>query len=177
MTIKAQNLPNYNEALTTNWQLVFSKFPEIDYFAQSVTIPSISVSGTRTNFKNQRMFSPDNLIDFGQLTVTFTVDEDFNNYDALLREFFNQEKNTDGTNKIRDLLHDVSVIRMSSNKVPIATFKFTDASLNSLGSINYTSTGAEPDILVCDATFNVTQMYIIPYRNSNNLDGTLTCKV
>lgn len=172
----AQNLPNYNEALTTNWQVVFNKFPGIIYFAQSVTIPSITVNGIRTTYKNQRMFAPDNQIDYGQLTITFIVDEDFENYDALFKEFLVQEKAEKGNgNNLRELLHDMSVIRMSSNKVPTAVFKFTDVSLTTLGSINYTSTGAESDVIICDASFNITQMQVHSFRKSNLLDGKLKC--
>lgn len=173
---QAQNLQNYNEALSTNWQLVFNKFPGIIYFAQSVTIPDVTVNGIRIAHKNQRMFAPDNLIEYGQLTVTFIIDEDFENYDALLKEFQVQEKATKGNgDNIREILHDLSVIRLSSNKVPIAVFKFTDASLTSLGSINYTSTNSEADLIVCDVSFNITQMYVERLRKSNLLDGTLKC--
>ena len=59
----------------------------------------------------------------------------------------------------------------------IYAFKFTDASLTNLGSINYTSTGAEAEIIICDVSFNVTQMYIQRFRKSNILDGNIECKV
>lgn len=171
------NLKNYNEALVTNWQLVFESFPGIDYFAQSVTIPSITVDGIRVPHKNQRMFVPDNLIEYGQLTVTFIIDEDFENYDILLEEFRKQEKATQGNgNNIRELLHDVSVIRYSSNKVPIAVFKFRDASLTNLGSINYTSTVSEAEVILCDISLNITDMVVERFRKSNELDGTLKCE-
>lgn len=175
---RAQNLPNYNEALATSWMLVFNKFPDLIYFAQSVTIPGVTTSGIRTTFKNQRTFMPDNQIEFSDFTAQFIVDEDFANYDALLQEFFVQEKATQGNgNNIRELLHDFSVVRLSSNRVPIAVFKFTDASLNSLGSISYNTTGSEPDLLICDVTFNVTQMYVQSFRKSNEKDGQLTCNI
>jgi hypothetical protein len=175
---RSQNLKNYNEALTTSWELVFNKFPDLIYFAQSVTIPSVTVDGIKTSFQNQRMYLPDNQIDYGQLNISFIVDEDFENYDAILEEFKRQETAGKGNgNKIREILHDLTVIRYSSNKVPIAVFKFTDASLTNLGSINYTSTGAEAEIIICDVSFNVSQMYIQRFRKSNILDGTIECKV
>lgn len=175
---RAQNLRNYNEALTTSWELVFNKFPHLEYFAQMVTIPSVTVNGIRTPFQNQRTFMPDNQVDFGQLNVSFIVDEDFENYDAILEEFKKQDTAGKGNgNNIREILHDLSVIRYSSNKVPIAVFKFTDVSLNNLGSITYTSTGAEAEIIICDVSFNVTEMYVQRFRKSNTLDGTIECKI
>lgn len=171
-TTLATNQPNYNEAMTTNFLVSFKKFPGLTYFAQNVTIPSVSVNGIRTPFQNQRTYMPDNQIDFGQLTITFIVDEDFANYDTLFQEFLNQEK---GKGSVQTLLHDLTVIRYSSNKVPISAFKFANASLTNLGSINYSTTGSESDLIVCDVSFNVTRMEIEVLRKANKKDGELNC--
>lgn len=176
LEVRAQSLKNYNEAFSSSFELVINRFPELLYFVTSVTLPSVTVDGVRTTFKNQRTFYSDNVIEYGQLILTFQVDEDFENYDALFKEFKLQEKASEGNGgNIKEILHDLTLIRLSSNKVPIALIKFTDASLTSLGSINYTTTSSEADIIICDITFNVTEMVIEPLRKSNLLDGSLTC--
>lgn len=172
------NLENYNEAFLTSWKFVCNKFPDLVYFAQLVTIPSISVSGIKLHYKNQNTTLPDNVIDFGQLIISFIVDEDFNNYDRLIGEFFKQERAPTGEGSIRKILHDITVIRLSSNNVPIAQFDFKDCALNNVGSISYTSTGTEPDLAICDVSFSITRMNITNLRKSNLLDGYLedNCK-
>ena len=171
---KQQNLANLNEAFVTSWQMVCNDFPEIVYFAQNVTVPSISISFVPVPFRNQLAKYPDNKIEFGSLTVTFIVDEDFNNYDKLFKEFLKIETAEDGQgSNIRSVLHDITVTRLSSNNVPIARFIFTDCSLADIGSINYTTTGSEPDVAVCDVSFNVTRMEIENLRKANKLDGML----
>lgn len=166
-----QRRDNYNLAFVTNWQCTFASFPDLVYFAQNVTIPSVTVNGIITPFKNQRTFMPDNRIDFGQLTITFLVDEDFNNYDRLFKEFLLQEKAPDGKPKIKEVFHDLTVTRLSANNVPIASFKFTGCTLNNIGSINYNTTGNDPDLVVCDVSFNITRMEIVNLRKSNLKDN------
>lgn len=166
-----QRLDNYNLAFVTNWQCSFKDFPDLVYFAQNVTIPSLSVNGIQTPYKNQRTFMPDNRIDFGQLTITFLVDEDFNNYDTLIKEFFLQEKAPDGRPKMKEVFHDLTVTRLSSNNVPIARFIFSGCTLTNVGSISYNTTGSDPDLVVCDASFNVTRMEIENLRKSNKRDN------
>ncbi len=171
MTNELNRLENYNNALTTNWQVTFHKFEALQYFAQNVTIPSLNVDGIPVTYKNTRAYLPDNKIEFGQLTVSFVVDEDFVNYDRLFREFLLQETaSKDRGRKIDEVLHDLTVTRLSSNNVPIARFNFKGCSLTSLGSINYTTTGNDPDIALCDVSFNVTRMEIENLRKSNIKD-------
>ena len=170
---RSSNLDNYNEAYVTSWKFVCNKFPDLVYFAQLVTIPSINVSGIKVHYKNQNTTLPDNVIDFGQLIISFIVDEDFNNYDRLISEFFKQERAPNGEGRIQKVLHDITVMRLSSNNVPIAQFDFKDCALQNVGSISYTSTGTEPDLAICDVTFSITRMSITNLRKSNRLDGYL----
>ena len=164
-------LDNYNTALTTNWQVSFHKFEGLAYFAQNVTIPSLSVSGIPVNYRNRVAVMPDNKIDFGQLTISFQVDEDFTNYDRLFKEFLLQETASSGQGKkISEVLHDLTVTRLSSNNVPIARFNFKGCSLTMLGSINYTSINNDSDIALCDASFSVSRMEIENLRKSNLRD-------
>lgn len=166
-----RRMDNYNTALVTNWQVSFHKFFELEYFAQSVIIPSLSVSGIPVDYRNRRAMMPDNKIDFGQLTISFIVDEDFKNYDRLFQEFMLQEVASRGQGmKIEEVLHDLTVTRLSSNNVPIARFNFKGCSLTSLGSINYVTNGNDSDQVLCDVSFNVSRMEIENLRKSNLRD-------
>lgn len=153
---------NYNPALISSWIISFAKIPEIVYFAQNVTLPSVSVDAIPVPFKNFRNPIPDNTIVWGDITISFIIDEEFINYDRLIKEFLLQEKATDGNaNNHNELFSDMTVTRMSSNNRELSKFVLKNISLNSLGSINFNSNSTDPDSIFCDATFSVGRMEIV----------------
>lgn len=163
-----RNLDNYNPSYATSWIMSAGAIPEMDYFIQNVTIPSITVDTIIAPYKNYEVKLADNRISFSDLVITFVIDEDFNNYDKMIERFLLNEMASRGKgNDYKEVLNKITLTRLSANNVPIARFHFNDCVLNSLGSITYTSMGSEPDLLVCDASFSVNRMEIERIGKSN----------
>lgn len=167
--INVNTVENYNNALSTNWIVIFHNLPNVQYFVQSINLPSISVDTIPVPYMNQTAKIPDNKINFGDLSMTFIIDEDFVNYDALMAELFTQEDSNVNVKYNNKVFHDITVTRMSSNNVPIARWHLEACSLNMLGAVNYDSTQSEPALIVCDASFSVTRMSVEHMRKSKSI--------
>lgn len=162
-------IENYNNALTTSWIVTFHHLPNLQYFCQSLTLPSMNVDYIPVNFRNYTGKVPDNKINFGDLVLTFIVDEDYVNYDSLMDELFLQEDSSQEMTYNNTVLHDITVTRLSSNNVPIARYHLEACSLNSLAGLNYSTTQSDPDLVVCDASFSVTRMVVEKLRKSKSI--------
>ncbi|MEG1299132.1 MAG: hypothetical protein RSC93_00315 [Erysipelotrichaceae bacterium] len=156
---------NYNNALSTSFKFVIDIIPSLTYFAQSVTIPTLTVDSIETKIRNYRAKLPDNHMVMDDLMLQFLVDEDYYNYDKIrlwMLKCVKAQEDDDGS--IGELLSDVYVSRLDSNKKEIAKFVFKGAFPSMLGSLNLASNVADADIIVSDITFAY-QSYDIVYTN------------
>ena len=71
---------NYNNALSTSFKFVIDIIPSLTYFAQSVTIPTLTVDSIETKIRNYRAKLPDNHMVMDDLMLQFLVDEDYYNF-------------------------------------------------------------------------------------------------
>ena len=113
MTNKNYNLSTPTGSVTTNknplvisdgFRMVFSRAPNVQYFLQGFSIPSVSVNETIIPRGKQNVYAPGDTIVYEPLTVTMMVSEDMDNfkeiYDWLYREIDSntmQEKYDDVT--------------------------------------------------------------------------------
>ena len=65
-------------------KFVIKKMPNVNYFIQNVSLPSVDVGQVEvaTPFSN-RIKMPGDLVTYGDLVISFRVDEDLNNYNEL----------------------------------------------------------------------------------------------
>lgn len=88
---QANQPPNTNLALPTNFKFTIKRVPDLSYFCTSVSLPGwsnpiISIpGGVPGGRKSLRTNS--NSISHGEATFKFLVNEDMSNYDSLLRWF------------------------------------------------------------------------------------------
>lgn len=156
---------NYNNALSTSFKFVIDVIPSLTYFAQSVTIPTLTVDSIETKIRNYRAKLPDNHMVMDDLMLQFLVDEDYYNYDQLrlwMLKCVKAKDDDDGT--LNELLSDIYISRLDSNKKEIAKFVFKGAFPSMLGSLNLANNVADADIVMSDITFGY-QSYEIVYTN------------
>lgn len=158
-----------------NFRLLIDKVPTVEYFCQSVTIPSMTFAETVMPSRvGVDAYFPGDKIEFGTMNVTFLVDEDMQNYkemydwmDAILpikdgSDYAtitdSQRISTGELSSINNALAEYSQITLvvNTNKnIPNRFFKFYDCFPTSLGEITFQA-GADGQPITCDISFRFT---------------------
>jgi hypothetical protein len=71
---------NNNLHYTNKWRLALLRSPTVQYNCTNVEFPSISLTPIALATPVGKHFVGGKVVDFGQFTFTFTMDEDFENY-------------------------------------------------------------------------------------------------
>jgi hypothetical protein len=171
---------NINPLSPTGFKLSITKLPEISFFCQTATLPSMSLDNINvgTPFSTNKV--PGELITFADLTVNFIIDENMINYTALWnwlaglgfpQNYLQYESlvktaanssttaSTPVTPKFGTLLgnfSDGSLVILGSNNEPVKAISFVDLHPVSLGTIEFQSNVDDIQYLVGSATFGYT---------------------
>ena len=160
MTNKNYNLSTPTGSVTTNknplvisdgFRMVFSRAPNVQYFLQGFSIPSVSVNETIIPRGKQNVYAPGDTIVYEPLTVTMMVSEDMDNfkeiYDWLYREI--------DSNTMQEKYDDVTIYILTSKNNPNKKLIFRNVFPTSIGNIAFTVVEAD----VVYATVDVTLRY------------------
>lgn len=144
------------------------RFKNFDFFAQSVTHPSVTATSVRTPFRGTDLQSIGDKLEYSPLTVEAIVDENMNVYKEMLgwleksvRENFISPSRTGLQGEDRSQ-YDIKLLILSSNNNPIDTITYKDAFPVDVGGINFqTNTGGVQyitfPITFAYTTFEITQ--------------------
>lgn len=141
---------NRNVALGTSFLLEIPLFPELNYFVQNAELPSITMGGVDTPYKNHQGILPSNRIDFDPLNLTFLVDEEYENWYSLVCWF---ERIRTGRGAILDEMSDITLHLVNSNKNFNKEIIFRSAFPSFVGSLPLDSGSVDADPVICSATF------------------------
>jgi len=179
-------ISNRNFLSPGGFRFVLAKFPKVAYFAQRANIPSIDVGLT----EQPTMYRPINLegtMAYGQLELTFIIDEDMENYLILHnwmralgvpdnfkeRQDFEdnapyQPKSMAGFGKeLGDLrFADGTLAILNSNFQPLYNVNFKDLKPTSLSTLEFDATLSEQEYFQANASFDYTSYEI------QSLEGT-----
>jgi hypothetical protein len=146
-------------------KFVIKKMPNVNYFIQNVSLPSVDVGQVEvaTPFSN-RIKMPGDLVTYGDLVISFRVDEDLNNYNELYNWILSMtrvedfEKSTAWTNEQSPgsderVFSDASLILLNSAMNTNKEIQFTDVYPASLSDLPFTTQAADIDYIECTATF------------------------
>jgi hypothetical protein len=141
------------------------KIPEMTYFCQSVSIPSVSLGIVDVGTPFVDYPTPGDKLLFAELSVQFLVDSEMKNYRAIFDwinnvgfpESYTQYKTA--TNSPMALpqnaavLSDATLTILGSNNEAIQTIQFVDCIPLSIESLQFSSTSTDVQYLVGNATF------------------------
>lgn len=138
----------------TEFRLVVPKFPEFENFAQVVILPELSLNRTTQPTPFSILPRAGIGINWGELQVTFTVDEGLYNYLEIydwmigmgIPESFDQFRPEDQAT-------DISLIIMNSNRNPSVEIKFLNAYPTTLRDIRFNVTAETIQYPIADVTF------------------------
>lgn len=159
---------NINPLQSNGFLFSVVKLPTVSYFCQEVNLPSLTLPSA--DFENSLVMAPipGEKLDFGELDVTFMMDENMTNYIAIhnwmiglgFPESWDQYKNyiaqqTDGLNR-NELLagySDGNLQILGSDNKATRTIHFVDMFPTSLGQLTLESTTNDTQYLAGRATF------------------------
>lgn len=154
-------ITNYLSPL--EFQVTVKRLPEVEFFTQTLEIPSMSTAGIVVdNPFNYTHITP-NKVTYGNLNLSFIVDESMKNYRSVFDwitgvgfpQNFGQYKNLETSEE--GLISDISIIMMNSNKNPNIVVHFKDCFPISLSPIRLDTTS--PQLIYPTATVSFTYTY------------------
>jgi T4-like virus tail tube protein gp19 len=172
MTILTCPFPeNVNPLNPNGFLFSVQKLPEVTFFAQEVELPSISI-GTITQASSVHDIKiPGETAEYGSLTLSFLVDEEFKNWKAIYAwmiglsypqnhevytRFLNSAKNANSYSELAKGYSDASLTILDSSNNPIQNITFVDAFPTSLSSLPFTSTNTDVNYMRASVTFDYT---------------------
>lgn len=133
-----------------------SRLPNVEFFTQRATIPSVSLVPTIQSTPIHTLYATGDRLEYAEFDLSFLIDESMNNYNEILSwmegigspEKLEQYKNLeDGKDGVTS---DVTFIISNSNKNPNIRFTFTNCFPIGLSPVSLDVT--QPDISYPEAT-------------------------
>lgn len=145
------------------FKLQIKKTPHVNYFIQKVNVPSVSLGTADVDSPFTKIPFPGTKLTFGNLQVTFKVDENMQNYleiyswlrDVGFPDNFAQYSNIAGQSITsgNGVFSDITLIVLSSAMNPNLEFTFFDCFPVDLSELTFDSTSADVEYLTATVTF------------------------
>jgi hypothetical protein len=178
-TIDTQPI-NKNFLSQLGFKFVINKTPNINYFVQSINIPGITLGSSDLQTPLSRLPIAGDQLQFGEIDITFKVDEDMQNYLELYNwliaigfpDNFDQFKGIDKTRNgpISGLIDpmtgqgvysDATLTILSSAMNPIHQVNYLDCYPLTIGDLQFNSMDTDVNYLTCQASFRCRKFEII----------------
>lgn len=160
---------NKNFLSPLNFKFALKRAPHVNFFVQKVTIPGIGLPPVTTPNPMLRIPEPGDQLEFEELSITFRVDEDLQNYleiqnwlRAIGKQSF-QQYGSIAVNKAftgESIKSDVSLTVLSSAKRPNYEIVFQDAFPIKISSIEFDSSMDDVSYIEAEASFKYTKYEI-----------------
>ena len=148
----------------TGYKLVVNRirFPNLEFFAQSVNHPSINLAPAVVPFRGVDAAFPGDKIDYTELNLLVMLDEKMHIYDEMRTWLENSVyKNFDNPNKITNANqdrteYDMSLLILTSGNVLARTITYKSAFPTFIGDIEFASTPGTLQYVSFPMTFRFT---------------------
>jgi len=162
-----------NQLNVVSFQTNFTRMPNVNFFCQQVTIPSLAIGlATQPTIFSDISIEGDKIV-FEQLNLSFYVSEDLSNYLEIYNwiialgfpdnapQFNLQDDITIASDSNNTLKSDMNVVLQTNKSNPNFNVTFKDAFPVSLGSIGLDSSAISIDPIVVEASFAYTGSFSI----------------
>lgn len=161
-------LDNYSLLNPVNFRFGVEDAPYLNFYVQSVDLPSISLPTSLTENPFVTVPLPGDHIDFEPLVVTFIVDENLNGYLEVYRwlrglgfpesyeEYEELVVAENYTSRWQETTSDINVTTMTGSRNGNISFNFIDAFPINLTAPRVSTTLTGSPIVTCQATFSYT---------------------
>jgi len=168
---------NINYLQPTGFGITINRenYPNLEYFAQAVYHPTVNVSGVELPVRRTRLAFPGDNISFGDLNVTFLIDEDMNSYTEMYNWLVRiiQKNNTTSFKGISlggfdeetiteiPTECDITVSMLTSSNNPNKRIRYYNAFPTSISDIEMTATQTDITPLVFTSSFRFAYFEIV----------------
>lgn len=154
---------NKNFLSPLNFRFQIKKAPHVNFFIQKVNIPGISMQTPLEKNPFTNIPIPGDHMNFADLSISFKVDEDLQNYLEIHNwiRALGKPENYQQYKTIQDqptasgegIYSDISLIVLSSTKMPNYEIVYVDAFPVSLSDLTFSTTDTTVNYLEASATF------------------------
>lgn len=125
------------------------KYPNTEFTVTNVEMPNVSATPSVINGRQRNMPGMPDKIEYGELNITFLINENMTNYLEMHDWIFGLVKEVDDRKKTRDL----TLIVLNSNNNPVRTIRFIDAFPTNLAGSTFDVTASDATYLTSTVTF------------------------
>lgn len=155
MSYNSTEPTNKNFLSPLGFKFSIKKTPHVNYFAQQVSVPGVSFGSAEMPTPFQRIPIAGTQLSYGDLSITFKIDENLQNYLELYNwllaisfpDNFGQYPGE------REVYSDATLTILSSAYKPKYEFVFRDLYPVDLGGFGMLTTASDVDHVECVATF------------------------
>lgn len=157
---------NKNFLSPLNFRFQIKKAPHVNFFIQQVNIPSIQLPSPEPNNPFVKTPIPGEHLNFSDLKISFKVDEDLQNYLEIHNWMrgLGKPENFDQYKELQDkpsysgegIYSDISVLILSSTKMPNYEITYIDAYPVFLSDLVFQTTDSDVNYITAEATFQYT---------------------
>ena len=148
MTSLTEQPKNINPLADVQFRFDVAAIPKTSFFVQTVNLPGITLEcAVMATPQLQNFTRHTGIITYGDLNVTFMIDEYLKNWQEVFEWMTSKE------NKYTSAVLTV----LSSSMNPTMEFHFKDIFPTSLSEVSFDSTTTDPTYQVATVTFNYTQ--------------------
>ena len=140
-------------------------YPNLEFFAQSVNHPDVSIAGTNLPFRRiENVNMPGDTISFSELTVSFILDEDMKAYTELYNwmeytinsDFVGQAPRSQRVSPELPTQADISVSILSSHNNQSTRILYKGCNPTSISGLQLSSVASSVEYLTFDVSFQFT---------------------
>jgi hypothetical protein len=155
-------MPSYdqNNLSQLNFKFKLDRTPEIEYRAQTVTFPGMTLGTATVPTPFVAIPMPGNLT-YDELTLSFLVGENMKDYLSIF-DWMVALGHPDNLEQYRDWRSDCTLFILNSNLSPSVQVRFTDAYPVSLTGVEFDTTLSETQYATASVSFRFTRWYIEP---------------
>ena len=153
--------PNFLSPL--NFKFSIKRAPHINFFVQKINLPAISLPTIETPNPFVKIPQPGEHLDYADLTLSFRVDENLQNYLEIHnwiralgkpKDFSEYKALAQNPNYTGDgLRSDLTLMILSSAKNPNYEIVFTDAYPYDISELSFDTTKSDVEFIEATATF------------------------
>lgn len=164
MVTTTSDVTNTSFLQPTGFKLVVNRerFPNLEFFAQSVNHPSLSIGPTQVPFRRSDAFFPGDKLNYSTLDVDVILDEEMKIYEELhtwMISTTNQKFSGPLDQRFNDKdksFYDIALNILTSHNNLNRTVRYKDAFPITLGNINFASSQGGLQYVIVPVTFQFT---------------------
>jgi len=160
---------NINYLQPSGFSVVIDRknYPNLEYFAQTVSHPGATVSETEIPFRNTNIPFTGDTVNYTDVSFNFLVDEDMEGYIEIYQWLLrNLQTNRRGASQaVREDIPpteaDITLNILSSHNNPIRKIKYYNAFPTNIGELNFAATTNDVEPLTFSAQFRFAYFEIL----------------